>query len=47
MNVDPAQASVATMNRGNAYKARNDLDKALDDYNQAVALDAEKRRSLR
>ena len=35
----PAQASVATMNRGNAYKARNDLDKALDDYNQAVALD--------
>ena len=39
MNVDPAQASVAAMNRGNAYKARNDLDKALDDYNQAVALD--------
>jgi tetratricopeptide (TPR) repeat protein len=38
MNVDAAQASVATMNRGNGYKAKNDLDKALDDYNQAIAL---------
>lgn len=39
MNVDPARASVATMNRGNANKAKNDLDKALVDYNQAIALD--------
>jgi tetratricopeptide (TPR) repeat protein len=39
MTVDPARASVATMNRGNAYKSKNDLDKALDDYNQAIALD--------
>jgi tetratricopeptide (TPR) repeat protein len=37
MNVDPAWAPVAVMNRGNAYKAKGDLDKALEDYNQAIA----------
>jgi tetratricopeptide (TPR) repeat protein len=39
MNVDAARASVATMNRGNAYKAKGELNKALDDYNQAIVLD--------
>ena len=39
MSISTAQASVATMNRGNAYVAKGDLDKALRDFNEAIALD--------
>jgi tetratricopeptide (TPR) repeat protein len=38
-NIGPARASVAVMNRGNAYQAKDELDKALRDYDEAVTLD--------
>ena len=31
--------AIAYNNRGNAYKANGDLDRAIADYNQAIALD--------
>ena len=39
MNVSAIQAAPAIMNRGTAYSARGDLDRALQDYNQAIELD--------
>ncbi len=39
MSISSAEASVATMNRGNAYKAKSDLDRALRDYDEAITLD--------
>jgi tetratricopeptide (TPR) repeat protein len=38
-DISAVEAASATMNRGNAYAAKGDLDNALRDYNQAVALD--------
>jgi tetratricopeptide (TPR) repeat protein len=35
-----AQASIARMNRGNAYAAKGDTERALHDYNEAINLDA-------
>jgi tetratricopeptide (TPR) repeat protein len=39
MNISAVQAAPAVMNRGTAYSARGDLDRALQDYNQAIELD--------
>ena len=39
MEIGPAQASIAVMNRGNAYRAKADLEAALRDYNEAITLD--------
>jgi tetratricopeptide (TPR) repeat protein len=41
MNISAIQAAPALMNRGNAYSATGDLDKALQDYNEAIRLDPE------
>jgi tetratricopeptide (TPR) repeat protein len=38
LSVSPAQAAPAIMNRGNAYAARGDLDKAVRDYDEAIVL---------
>ena len=39
MNISAIQVAPAVMNRGNAYSATGDLDKALQDYNEAINLD--------
>lgn len=39
MNISAIQVAPAVMNRGTAYSARGDLDRALQDYNQAIELD--------
>ncbi|MEY2541534.1 MAG: hypothetical protein QOI22_1136, partial [Verrucomicrobiota bacterium] len=39
MEINVAQASSAVMNRGNAYKAKGNTDRALADYDQALRLD--------
>ena len=39
MRTSTAEASLATMNRGNAYAAKGDRDKALRDFNEAISLD--------
>jgi tetratricopeptide (TPR) repeat protein len=39
MNVSAIQAAPAIMSRGTAYLARGDLERALQDYNQAIELD--------
>jgi tetratricopeptide (TPR) repeat protein len=41
LDITAPQASVATMNRGNAFKAKGELDRALRDYNQAIGLDSQ------
>jgi tetratricopeptide (TPR) repeat protein len=38
MNIVPAEASSAVMNRGNAYRAKHDWDRALRDYEEAIKL---------
>jgi tetratricopeptide (TPR) repeat protein len=38
MDVNAAWASIATMNRGNAYRAKGDQEKALRDYDAAIRL---------
>jgi tetratricopeptide (TPR) repeat protein len=39
MNITSAQASVALMNRANAYRAKGEVDRASLDYDQALRLD--------
>ena len=39
MKISAAEASLATMNRGAAYQAKGDLDKALRDFDEAIRLD--------
>lgn len=39
MNITSEQASIAVMNRGNNYRGKHDLEKALRDYEQAITLD--------
>jgi tetratricopeptide (TPR) repeat protein len=39
MKLSPGEASVAAMNRGNAYRAKRDLGRAMHDYDEAIALD--------
>jgi len=39
MNISAIGAAPAVMNRGNAYSASGDLDRALQDYNEAIRLD--------
>ena len=39
MNLSPMLAASSLMNRGNAYAVKGDLDRALQDYNQAIQLD--------
>jgi tetratricopeptide (TPR) repeat protein len=39
MNLSAIQVAPAIMNRGNAYSAKGDLDKAMQDYNEAINLD--------
>ena len=39
MNISALQAAPAVMNRGSAYSASGDLDRALRDYNEAIRLD--------
>jgi tetratricopeptide (TPR) repeat protein len=39
MSISSTEASVVTMNRGNAYRAKGDLDTALRDYDEAIRLD--------
>jgi tetratricopeptide (TPR) repeat protein len=41
MNISTIQAAPAVMNRGNAYSAKGDLDRALQDYNQAIEINPE------
>jgi len=38
MNISAIQVAPAVMNRGNAYSAKGDLDRALQDYDQAIEL---------
>ena len=40
-DISTSQASVVVMNRGNAYQAKHELDKAFHDYDEAVTLDPE------
>ena len=39
MNISATRVAPAIMNRGTAYSAKGDLDRALQDYNQAIELD--------
>jgi tetratricopeptide (TPR) repeat protein len=39
MNISAIQVAPAIMNRGTAYSAKGDLDRALQDYNLAIELD--------
>jgi tetratricopeptide (TPR) repeat protein len=39
MNLSAIQVAPAIMNRGNAYSAKGDLDKAMQDYDEAINLD--------
>ena len=39
MNISAIRIAPAIMNRGSAYSAKGDLDRALQDYNQAIELD--------
>jgi tetratricopeptide (TPR) repeat protein len=39
MNLGAIQVAPAIMNRGNAYSAKGDFDKAMQDYNEAINLD--------
>ena len=39
MNLSAIQVAPAIMNRGNAYSAKGDFDKAMQDYNEAINLD--------
>ncbi len=41
MNISATQAAPAVMNRGNAYSANGDPDRALQDYDEAIRLDPE------
>jgi len=41
MNISAVQAAPAVMNRGTAYSAKGDLDRALQDYNQAIEMNPE------
>jgi tetratricopeptide (TPR) repeat protein len=40
MDISALQAAPAVMNRGNAYSAKGDLDRALQDYDEAIKLNS-------
>jgi tetratricopeptide (TPR) repeat protein len=39
MDIAPAEASIVVMRRGNVYLQKNEVDKAMNDYEQALRLD--------